>query len=209
VWTNIYPNIVSEYIKQLQIHKRNEVFIDNVIANFIENNSIPELKMWDVAIASGEGELIQITDGLPILYKSKRQILVEDTNGGQFNWLQVSSRRKVGSGNSITLGLSDQEKARAHEMKQKAQASSASIREYYTTVRSRPIIIIYFIEPVIDNINAQVMRGLESMPLVALSLQFPRYMTNSHPLVTYALNPVKVQQLGFELDDGDDDGDTN
>jgi hypothetical protein len=94
-------------------------------------------------------------------------------------------------------------------MKQQAQSASASIREYYATVRSRPIIIIYFIEPIIDNINAQVMRGLESMPLVALSLQFPRYMTNSHPFVTYALNPVKVQQLGFELDDGDGDGDTN
>ena len=209
VWTRIYPNIVSEYIKQLQIHKRNEAFIDNVVANFITNNQIPELDMWDVAIASGEGKPIHILDGHTI-NKSKRQIIIEDKNS-KFNWLQVSSRRKVGSGNSITLGLTEEEKARAEAMKIQDQNTGTSIREYYARVRSRPIIIIYFIQPIIDNSNAQLMQKLDTTPLVALSINFPRYIPNTHSFVTYAFNPVKIQQLGLDIEDDindDDDGGT-
>jgi hypothetical protein len=205
VWTKIYPNVVSSYIKQLQIHKRNEAFIDNILANFLVNTSVPELAMWDIAIASGEGETIPIADGLPAIYKSKRQILIEDKNGSEFNWLQVSSRRKVGSGNSITLGLSDQEITHAAEMRDFDQPTNIPIREYYAMVRSRPIMVIYFIEPVEDNTNKHIINNLKSIPLVALSINFPRYTTNTHSFVTYAINQVMIQQLGLGLDYTDDD----
>ena len=210
VWTKIYPNVISDYIKQLQIHKRNEVFIDDVVSNFITNNTISELNLWDVAVASGDGTLIHLSDALNQIKKSKRQIIIEDKNG-TFNWLQVSSRRKVGAGNSIALGLSDQEKAQAEAMKQQDPNTSTSIREYYARVRSRPIMIIYFIEP-IDNTNEPVMQKLATTPLVALSINFPRYVSNTQSFVTYAFNPVKIQQLGLELEDDindDDDGGAN
>lgn len=204
VWTSIYPNLISDYMKQLHVHKRNEAFIDNGISNFIADNRIPNLAMWDVALASGEGENIHFLNELPAIRKSQRQIIIEDKNG-RFNWLQVSSRRKVGSGNSITLGLTDKEKAQAQALKQQDPTTSTSMREYYAIVRSRPILIIYLIEPIKSSSNARVLENLGNTPLVALSIVFPRYTSSALSHVTYKINAVKIQQLGLEFDDDIDD----
>jgi hypothetical protein len=202
VWTSIYPNVISDYIKQLLIHKRNEAFIDDVIVKFIEKNNIPELKMWDIAIASGRGDAMEPIDGLPTIYKSERQLFVEDQHG-KFNWLQVSSRRKVGSGDSITLGLSEKDIKRAEKMKQDDPNGNTSLRDYYAIVRSRPILIIYFIQHKTSdaNINTKVIDDYSSTPLVALSINFPRYLSGTNSFVTYAFNPVMIQQLGLESQD--------
>ena len=64
--------------------------------------------------------------------------------------------------------------------------------------------IIYFIEPI-----EPVIQKLATTDLVALSINFPRYVSTTQPFVTYAFNPVKIQQLGLESDYDTDDGDIN
>lgn len=204
IWNNIYPSTVADYLKQLQIHKRNEAFIDNNIIKFITNNQIPELRIWDIAVANGSGDKLNIIDNQFQIEQSLRQIIVSDQSGNKFNWLQVSSRRKVGSGNSITLGLSEAEKARAQELKQQ-DTTGTSIREYYAEVRTRPILIIYFIEPIDNDNNKSIISQYTTVPLVALSINFPKYQSNTINYVTYAFNQVKLNQLGLDLEDTDNE----
>ena len=169
------------------------------VARFLRETDIPELRTWDVAIASGVESPIGVA-GIRVRPVARKMTLHE-------NSLEIFKQR-LASSDDDSIGMSDEQKARARADYESFRAkagdstSAPSLAACYRKVRDRPLLIIYFVKP---NLDGQTL-PLTSVPLATAVISFPRFEdTTPGSFVVYEANRVWQQmKLDVEADTDED-----
>jgi len=203
---------VAELLRGFSVPSTEFRFQPEGIADLLDSTSGDSLDEWDVAIPTGLGQPVMI--GGLTLARQVRAIRVDDPPGV----LVVSgNKRRVGSRGVEKAGLTDQqileaESAARLAANEEATAAGKPVPEsinisdrHYRTVRSRPLLLIHFID------GRKIIGPKETIPmskdnLVAIGLSLPKLDNEpSAREVKYKINLQKAREvLSPLLDEGDD-----
>jgi hypothetical protein len=169
LWQNVPKMQVAVFLANLQVHAAS--FQPIQIARFLHETDISELQLWDVAIPSGRSKERIDFAGIEISPVIRRLNINPDSGG----YLEVYKRR-LGSAEDESIGLNEAQLISANA------AIAARKRESilpllagraYRSARSRPLLLLYFIEPSPESHAGKAIPS--TRPIVTVGLSLPNY----------------------------------
>ncbi len=204
---NVDNRYVIDLLHSLEFPIENTKYQRSAIIDYI--NDTEEYQKWDIAIQSGSGEEIQLTDDILV----KETVRRVDTKIGA-NYLRISGkRRRLGGPMDGRFGCTNVEHVKKEKL-QISDSSSLSQSDFFIFDKYRnPLLTLYIIQPnVIEGINSteETKKILDKIDdslrssLVAISIGFPNFKGNKPKLIRYQMNIVEqsLSRLGMQ-DEGD------
>jgi Z1 domain len=198
-WTGVSAAEIADLLSAFETHPLNTDFQSDEIAKYLRTGSQPILAEWDVALPGGSGSEDRI-GGESVRHRIRKVVLKPDTGSILVN----GANARVGSPSDERDGLS---KAVVDELQARYAGKTVPGMEYRHR-RSRPLLLIHAIDPVIARTGAT--RGeTDPLPtggatLFALGLSFPPFDDRDiRQRVIYRVNLVGWRSL-WEHEAGDD-----
>jgi Z1 domain len=189
LWNNVPKRIVAEFLAAFQLHPTQLNFQPNEIARFLARTDLPVMDQWDIVIPSGERvRAFAIADR--VVFPVRREIRLTD------GALAIA---KLGFGDDESLGLDDEQIAAAKLAiaANRAAGKPALASREYRTRRTRPLLMLYFIEPVY--VDGPIDGKNRAVDLLSIKLSVPRFDDEREDsLVLYQANKV-WQETKLEL----------
>lgn len=211
IWRSVPKELVVKFLRAFINHPLSIKLQTASLADFIEKSTDKKLKLWDVALPTGSGSPIKLTEELEV----KRRIRKISTDDNIKALLVNGTKLRVGSAADEKAGLSKEE-IEAAEIRYRSE-SKKNIQtipgKAYTAVRQAPLLLIHLIEPRVEEgkeIDFQLPPNCEA--LVAIGLSFPSLDVSSHR-VAYRINLVELRNMlsgdtpSIDDDEEDDDDD--
>ncbi|NOK38963.1 Z1 domain-containing protein [Corallococcus exercitus] len=215
--------VIADILRNFKVPETEFRFQPDAIADLLERMPAGIMEEWDVAIPKGDGEPIQL--GRYRFERLKRKVRMDPPGV-----LEVSgAKRRVGSRGVEKAGLTAEETEQARRLAHQAELEMAAEEgrnaklpedinvadKFYRAVRSRPLLLIHVLEPVLAMAQADH-GGVENSPglpnlgdgaLVAIGLSFPRLDADAaRTLAKYKINVVKWREtFSSSIEPGDDD----
>lgn len=193
---------VLDLIEKLDISPKNEQFNVRAIQKFIQNYRGKELKKWDIAFATGEGNVVDIGNGIEY-NRVKRRFSVE--NGGKI--LKISgSKRRLGTSSDGQFGLSEKQLTM---IKERTTKKNIPQKDYFINVDRNPLLTIYAIElgEAIGGMSEESITTQEACKneiIMGFGVGIPTLSDNETKYARYILNKIAIQQIfEGEADDWD------
>lgn len=194
--------IILDFLNKIHISAANHRFplesiIDNTNKNIEESD---ELKLWDVAIAGGNGEPCELTPSLTIK-KSIRKLTDWSENVYSF-----TNRGVVGGNNDGKIGLDNPFSVEEEYVRK--ENKSVSGKTWFKYVKRKPLLILYPVvakDPEHYEANFQeYLKALGKDPIMGFALGFPGYGHPESKEHQYYVNIVYQKQVEEEdIDDED------
>ena len=209
VWRSVPKELVVKFLKAFINHPLSIKLQTASLADFIEKSTDSKLKLWDVALPTGSGKTIELTEEVEI----RRRIRKISTDDNIKALLVNGTKLRVGSAADEKAGLTKVE-IEAAEIRYRSE-SKKNIQtipgKAYTAVRQAPLLLIHLIEPRVEEgkeADFQLPPNCEA--LVAIGLSFPSLDVSSHR-VAYRINLVELRNMlsgeSPSIDDNDDEDD--
>lgn len=197
IWKGISKTSVAELLSRLNTLP--STLQPREVARFLRDTDIPELRTWDVAIASGVESPIAVA-GITVRPVTRKMTF----RGGS---LEIFKQR-LASSDDDAIGMSEEQKKQARDDYESFRAkatdgtSTPSLAACYRKFRDRPLLIIYFVKP---NLDGQPL-PITNVPLVTVGISFPRFEdTVPGSFVVYEANRIWQQmKLDVEADTDED-----
>lgn len=200
-------SLVLEFMKKIKVSAANHRFpLESIIENTEKNiEESEELKLWDVAIAGGTGEMYEFAKGI-IIKKSVRSL----TNWSE-NVYSFTNRGVVGGNNDGRIGLEDPDVVE-HDylMKERKNDPTVSVsgKTWFKYAKRKPLLILY---PVVakdrENQDKQLRDYLMKVgedPIMGFALGFPGFGHPESEQHKYYVNIVYQKQIEDEEVDDED-----
>lgn len=205
---NVPMSNVLELLEKLDVSPKNVQFNITAIEKFIRNYKGKELKEWDIAFATGNGDK-EVVFSEHIRYKApSRQYSVE--NQGKI--LKISgSKRRLGTSTDGQFGLTEDQ---IKNIKAQIPKKNIPQKDYFTNVNRNPLLTIYAVElkDAVGDMSAEsikVQNECKSEFVMGFGIGIPTLSDHETKYARYILNKVAIQQIfDGDVDDWDtDDGD--
>lgn len=200
---DVPASYVIDLLEMINISPKNEKFNTKTIINFIKDYKGNELKYWDIALASGTSEELDIGNGLKIRHTSGKASVEND---GKIIKMR-GSKRRLGTSNDGCFGLSD---AKISNVKNRTGKENPAQKDYFRGIERNPLLTIYIVS-LTEAIGSKTEDHLEIFDpnriYVGFGIGIPSLADNETKYARYILNKVAIQNMfEGELDDSDDDG---
>ncbi|MBO7496158.1 MAG: Z1 domain-containing protein [Salinivirgaceae bacterium] len=220
-FADVPKDIVIKFLRDIKYSMANPRFDAKNIIDFLENEETEGMNWWSIVFESGKSEETYDIDGLPPIKCMLRSIC--DTNR---NIIQISSRRRVLTGNmegQFALSEEDIKKAELEQRKlwkeddEKTEGREIPVRAYFRFLPKRnPILIIMFIKPQEpDNSKNETKeektyltnyrKALGKDSIVAFAAGFPG-IKDEGKAIKYQVNKI-FQQLNIEGEEPEEEDD--
>jgi hypothetical protein len=204
LWKELDKELVVDLLKNFVVHPLNVTFHPVDLANFIETSEDPRLAKWDVVIPNGGGEMLSLAGGVTIRLQ-KRKLAVNSER----RFLLVNEKKmRVGSRGVEKEGMSSEQILAAEKAFREDPENAGTLNvpdRAYRTYRSRPLLILHFIE---GTVNEQIFQVPDGTALTAIGLSFGKLGESVR--VNYRINLVEIRNLvadEVQTDDEEDDDD--
>lgn len=196
---------ILDFLSMYSSHGMNTDFHTGELVQLIEKNTDGTMDRWDVTIAGGKGQEVELP-GFKIKTVT-RSFAVRDENGGV---LQLSGKNsRLGSRDHAKGGLTE-DTAREIEMRERARIGTdkeLSQSAYFKSgLKRNPLLVIYPVELTAkpeetDTRKPAVIRATP-IPVIGLSIGIPIIDGKEPQTFIYKINIVKFREL-FGVDDDD------
>ena len=194
---------VLDLLERLDVSPKNEQFNVKAIEKFIQNYKGKELKKWDIAFATGQGQEINIGNGIKY-NRVIRKFSVE--NGGKI--LKMSgSKRRLGTSTDGRFGLSQEQ---LNMIEERTTKKNIPQKDYFINVDRNPLLTIYAIE--LGDANSdmseegvKVQEPCKNEVIMGFGIGIPTLSDQGTKYARYILNKIAIQQIfEGEIDDWDE-----
>lgn len=193
IWQSVPKQLIVKFLKGFINHPLSIKLQTSSLADFIEKSTDNKLKLWDVALPTGSGTTIKLTEEVEVKRRVRKISIDENIKALLVN----GTKLRVGSAADEKAGLSTAE-IEAAEITYRSR-SKKDIQtvpgKAYAAVRQAPLLIIHLIEPRPEE-GKEVSYQLpaDSEALVAIGLSFPSLDVSSHR-VAYRINLVELRNI--------------
>lgn len=198
LWRNISKEQVVRFIKGYKTNYYNFDFQPNELSNLILEDKNGSFELWDVAFATGSGDMHNVGDTIKVNKIARSAKFVKENAALQF------SNARLGGTNSTKLGLTKKLAEKLEKDYCKKTGNAVSDKVFLRNVERNPLLIIYIVDPKPYIINketqercsktAQAISQLEC-PVVGLGICFPSDKDEQSITVKYTINLVKFKEL--------------
>lgn len=173
---DVSAKIILDFLHKIHVSAANHRFpLDDIIDNTVKDiEESEELKLWDVAIAGGDGATYELTPSL-IVKKSIRSLTDWSENVYSF-----TNRGVVGGNNDGQIGLDNPLEIKEDYIRK--ENKSVSGKTWFKYAKRKPLLILY---PVVardpEHLEASFQNYLKAIgedPIMGFALGFPGY---GHP----------------------------
>jgi len=203
MWTGVDKSLIVSFLQRFISHPLNPTLQSAELAEFIKDSADPKLGLWDISIPTGSVEECDLIPGLRIRPR-KRKIKVDPAIR---SILVNENKMRVGSPADEKAGLSDEAIVSAEQIfhENPENLGKKTVPSYaYIAMRSRPLLLLHFLKPVMGSPNVDYSLPEACNALVAIGLSFPR-LANASQCVTYRINLVELRTLLANETEGDDE----
>lgn len=196
---------VLELLHDVDLSPKNIQFNVPAVSNFIKEYKGNELEKWDIAFASGNSES-KADLGYDIQFSYPRRIFSFENDKKVL--VMNGAKRRIGASSDGKFGLTDKQ---IQELEGLKEDKAFSQRDYFTKIKRKPLLMIYFIELHARDKeeNADILSKIEEfkgVPVVGFGIGIPSLTDQETKYARYMLNKVAIQQIfEGEFDDYDDD----
>nr|WP_275941718.1 Z1 domain-containing protein [Pseudomonas lactis] len=193
IWQSVPKQLIVKFLKGFINHPLSIKLQTSSLADFIEKSTDNKLKLWDVALPTGSGTSIKLTEEVEVKRRVRKISIDENIKALLVN----GTKLRVGSAADEKAGLSTAE-IEAAEIGYRSR-SKKDIQtvpgKAYAAVRQAPLLLIHLIEPRPEE-GKEVSYQLpaDSDALVAIGLSFPSLDVSSHR-VAYRINLVELRNI--------------
>lgn len=200
-------DIIKLFIENIQVSVANQKFQPKTILEFLEIENCDQLKLWDVALHSGQGDSIFIINNQIAIQTAKRDIYESN------NHLCFTGRGVLGGNSDGMIGLDASEielvKNRFYANCLDKSKSLPNVAWYQHSENRRPLLIIYFIRPSSDSKTGspkmeKYKKELGDDPIIGFAVGFPANGIQETKSRKYKVNKTYMR-LAMEATGEEDD----
>jgi hypothetical protein len=195
-YINVPMGTVLDFLEKIDVSPKNEQFNVQSITRFIKDYKGKELKLWDVAFATGKsGEKINLGEGVEYNYPQRSFTVVND---GKILKMSGSNRR-LGAAMDGQFGLDENTLENIKKKAQENGIDTPSQKAYFTNVDRNPLLTIYAVElKGMKDEKAQNSDGAEKyvgQTVIGFGVGIPTLSDHETKYARYILNKVAIQQI--------------
>lgn len=203
---DIPSRIVVDFLRDIDVSPKNAQFNTSTITNFIEEYRGNELKKWDIVFATGKSNT-KIDLGYNIEFNYSTRIFTVENDG---KILKMNGpKHRIGASTDGKFGLTEEQLKELEILKEDKEFSQ---RDYFTKIKRKPLLTIYFVElkkrkgeETKEEILNKV-KAYSGKPVVGFGIGIPKLSDQETKYAKYMLNKVAIQQIfDGEIDDYFDD----
>ncbi|MFZ6749597.1 Z1 domain-containing protein [Undibacterium sp. Ren11W] len=209
VWHGVDKALVVEFLRRFQSHPLNLKLQSDGLADFIGTSNDQKLLSWDVAIPSGEEDIVNLIPGVAVNMRRRKILEERDKRSILVN----AKKMRVGTAADEKIGLTENEIIKAEENFRAIPKNSDKKNipgHAYREERTRPLLLLHLMKPTHGTGGMAYPLPDECQALIAIGLIFPSLDIASQR-VRYRINLVELRNMmasEFVNDDDveDDDG---